>query len=374
MSCEGRETWFWFNIFVMSWTVWESYHAVETGLGWDYEKDTVVASDDQWANYLQVNTDATKFHEKGIEHSYQLTALFKDEIATGNSAYEPSQGTLPEDNAGPCRIEQDTQDTQEEMDVDTIFHNEEEHRECDNNQETGGVRENDACMDSDNNFQYDDEFDEMVADALLGVAVCVSTNYHTTYIVKESCCIGAIDGTQINVVTLVDQQLAYRERKGDCTQNVIAACSFDLKFTFVWARWEGSTHDSRILNEALSRPNLNFPKPPSGKYYVVDVGYANMPGYLAPYKGKARWTILKHMAPFPFPTQRLIVITSMALHNYIRQEAIADAEFQRYDDDEGYASDNDDMYTHATLSESSGMVDQQQEMGIIRDGIANSIW
>ncbi|XP_059650323.1 uncharacterized protein LOC132296099 [Cornus florida] len=190
---------------------------------------------------------------------------------------------------------------------------------------------------------------------------------------EMAACIGAIDGTHIDAVIPVDQQLAYRGRKGDCTQNVIAACSFDMKFTFVWAGWEGSAHDSRILNEALGRPNLNFPKPPSGKYYVVDAGYANMPGYLAPYKG-ARWAILKHMAPFPFPTQRLIVIASMALHNYIRQEAIADAEFRRYDDDEGYASDNDDMYTRVTLSESSGTVDQQQEMSIIRDGIANSIW
>lgn len=79
------------------------------------------------------------------------------------------------------------------------------------------------------------------------------------------------------------------------------------------------------------------------KYYVVDVGYPNIPGFLAPYKGigyhrsdyqngrqpregkgkfnychsslrniiercfgvwKARWPILKQMSPFPFETQR----------------------------------------------------------------------
>ncbi|XP_059627483.1 L10-interacting MYB domain-containing protein-like [Cornus florida] len=134
------------------WKIWYKLKREETGLGWDYEKDTVVASDDWWVNYLQVNPDAAKFREKGIEHSYQLTALFKDGITTGNSAYGPSQGTLPEDNAGPCPIEQDTQDTQEEMDVDTIFHNEEEHREYDNNQETGGVRENDGTRKKSEDF------------------------------------------------------------------------------------------------------------------------------------------------------------------------------------------------------------------------------
>ncbi|CAN6227594.1 unnamed protein product [Urochloa humidicola] len=27
-----------------------------------------------------------------------------------------------------------------------------------------------------------------------------------------------------------------------------------------------------------------FPHPPPGKYYVVDAGYPNRPGYLSPYK------------------------------------------------------------------------------------------
>ena len=41
----------------------------------------------------------------------------------------------------------------------------------------------------------------------------------------------------------------------------MAAISFDLKFTYVLAGWEGSAHDSRILNDALSRPRgLRIPK------------------------------------------------------------------------------------------------------------------
>ena len=31
------------------------------------------------------------------------------------------------------------------------------------------------------------------------------------------------------------------------------AISFDLKFTYVLAGWEGSAHDSRVLNDAFAR-------------------------------------------------------------------------------------------------------------------------
>ncbi|KAI3794036.1 hypothetical protein L1987_36661 [Smallanthus sonchifolius] len=33
------------------------------------------------------------------------------------------------------------------------------------------------------------------------------------------------------------------------------------------------------------RPELQFPHPTGDKYYVVDAGYPNTKGYLAPYKG-----------------------------------------------------------------------------------------
>ncbi|GFP95360.1 hypothetical protein PHJA_001680300 [Phtheirospermum japonicum] len=72
-------------------------------------------------------------------------------------------------------------------------------------------------------------------------------------------CIGAIDGTHVDVVIPSNEQLAYRGRKGDCTQNVMAACSFDMKFTFVWAGWEETAHDSRIFNEVIHRLTLNSP-------------------------------------------------------------------------------------------------------------------
>ena len=39
---------------------------------------------------------------------------------------------------------------------------------------------------------------------------------------------------------------------------------------------------------------------------------------------KARFPILKRMAPYPFQVQRNIVIACVAIHNYIRKLSIAD--------------------------------------------------
>ncbi|PHT42330.1 hypothetical protein CQW23_16355 [Capsicum baccatum] len=45
------------------------------------------------------------------------------------------------------------------------------------------------------------------------------------------------------------------------TQNALAVINFNLKFTYVLAGWEGSTHDSRILKDALERPHgLQIPQ------------------------------------------------------------------------------------------------------------------
>ena len=35
---------------------------------------------------------------------------------------------------------------------------------------------------------------------------------------------------------------------------MLAAISFDLKFTYVLAGWEGSAYDLRVLNDAFARP------------------------------------------------------------------------------------------------------------------------
>ena len=64
-----------------------------------------------------------------------------------------------------------------------------------------------------------------------------------------------IDGTHVPVNFPFEIQGKFRGRKERTTQNVLAAITFDLKFIYVLAGWEGSAHDSRVLDDALSRPS-----------------------------------------------------------------------------------------------------------------------
>ena len=74
---------------------------------------------------------------------------------------------------------------------------------------------------------------------------------------------GAINGT--HVATNVPKHLAtpYLDRKRVTTKNILAACDFDLKFTFMMTNWEGSVHDACVLRVATNDPIYNFPHPPT---------------------------------------------------------------------------------------------------------------
>src|SRR6266540_3336732 len=112
-----------------------------------------------------------------------------------------------------------------------------------------------------------------------------------------------------------------------------------------------------------------------GKFYLVDSGYPNRPGYLAPYKGtkyhllefragprpsgkkevfnhlhsslrnviersfgvlKMKWRILLELPSYPMVKQSKIIHACMALHNFIRDSDLPEIEFDQCDEDEYY--------------------------------------
>ncbi|XP_024023164.1 uncharacterized protein LOC112092117 [Morus notabilis] len=100
-------------------------------------------------------------------------------------------------------------------------------------------------------------------------------------------CVSAIDGTHIPCTPIgVSNPMAYRNRKGVNSQNILTACSFDMKFMYLLSGWEGSAHDERVLTDALSNPRFKFPRPPPGNYYLVDAAYVNNDCFLTPYRGE----------------------------------------------------------------------------------------
>ncbi|KAH6816017.1 nuclease HARBI1-like protein [Perilla frutescens var. frutescens] len=185
-------------------------------------------------------------------------------------------------------------------------------------------------------------------------------------------CIEAIDGTHISTMVPGREVSSFRNHYGIQSHNVLAACNFDLQFMYVLSRWEGSAHDSKLLNDALSRRNgLHMPQ---GKYFLVDCGFANRRQFLAPLRGvryhlkdfggqdrhprnasglfnlrhaslrnvierifvvfKSQFTIFKTAPPFPFQTQPELVLACTGLHNFLQKECHSDEFPAEYEKDQ----------------------------------------
>lgn len=75
-----------------------------------------------------------------------------------------------------------------------------------------------------------------------------------------------MDGTHIKAHVPASRQTSFRGRKQIITQNVMCCCDFDMKFTFVYAGWEGTANDSRVFMNAVGNEENNFPWAPEGTY------------------------------------------------------------------------------------------------------------
>ena len=47
----------------------------------------------------------------------------------------------------------------------------------------------------------------------------------------------------------------YKTRKNEIATNVLGVCSQDMQFIYILPGWEGSTTNSRVLRNAISRRN-----------------------------------------------------------------------------------------------------------------------
>ncbi|XP_066344631.1 uncharacterized protein [Miscanthus floridulus] len=229
-------------------------------------------------------------------------------------------------------------------------------------------------------------------------------------------CIGALDGTHVRVFLSPEEQVRYIGKTGIATQNVLAVCDFDMRFTYVAAGQPGSLHDTSVLYHALEADVDVFPHPPQGKYYVVDAGYPNRPGYLAPYMGeryhlpewhrgmepntpkekvnhihssvrnviersfgvlKMKWQILYKMPGYSMATQKKIVAATMVLHNFIREHASVDVDFANFDRDPTFMPTIPERYNKYAVSQhaSDGSTSESSfvTMDTFRDNMATSI-
>ena len=83
---------------------------------------------------------------------------------------------------------------------------------------------------------------------------------HPKYATYFTDCLGALDGTHIDVHVSPGDAARYRNRKGHLSQNVLAVCDFDMQFTYVLAGWEGSAHDGSVLRDAIYQHDFKTPE------------------------------------------------------------------------------------------------------------------
>ncbi|KAG6486803.1 hypothetical protein ZIOFF_055383 [Zingiber officinale] len=129
-------------------------------------------------------------------------------------------------------------------------------------------------------------------------------------------CVGALDGTHIRVKVSDEDAPRYRGRKDWPTTNVLAACSFDLKFTYILSGWEGTASDSRIVKNALSRRDKLLI--PHGKYYLVDSGFMLKRGLITPYRG-IRYHLKEYSRCGPTNAKELFNLRHASLRNAIER-------------------------------------------------------
>ncbi|KAL4582191.1 hypothetical protein LXL04_006733 [Taraxacum kok-saghyz] len=398
------------------WKLYDRLMRLETGIGGT--RSLIDASEEWWAEKINVNKDFAKFKDTNLDiYATPYAPLFQDSVAVGDHTMTPLQfqdgenmvgkgdsdeinladedgllPSFPEDSSnkrkkssGQKRTTESKSSYEEKLDVVLEALSTKSTQTFPQNTSFPTLED---CMPIVSSFPGFEEGSEQYAKAkfvkMSAVIIKPDENYNQNvpdYILNNpryypifKDFIGAIDGTHVKASVAQHEQAKYIGRKGYATQNIMVVCDFNMCFTFVWAGWEGTTHDTRIFNESLQRSELHFPRPMGEKYYVVDAGYPNTRGYLAPYKGatiryhlpdfqrtqtpalrapsgaketfnfrhsslrniiertfgvwKARWAILRDIhVNFTYDDQVKLVLASMAMHNYIRKSGIIDETF-----------------------------------------------
>jgi hypothetical protein len=153
--------------------------------------------------------------------------------------------------------------------------------------------------------------------------------------------------------------------------------------------------------------------PSIGNFYLVDSGYTNKAGYLAPYRGqkyhfqefhqgtmprgkkehfnythsrlrnviersfgvlKNKWRILFKIQSYPLHKQTKIIVACMALHNFIRESQLADKEFDRCDRDENYQPLLEETRRRRRNRRDLEMEQDSVDMNQLRDSIADGLF
>ncbi|XP_024030534.1 uncharacterized protein LOC112094269 [Morus notabilis] len=185
-------------------------------------------------------------------------------------------------------------------------------------------------------------------------------------------CVGAFDGTHVPCVPPPGNPEVWRNMKGFYSQNVLGVCSFDMKFTYMVAGWEGSAHDARVLTSATETSEKKFPI--STVRNVIERTFGVW---------KARFRILKCINNYPIEKQVQIPIACVVLHNFIHMYNHNDDLLNQYTrngvpaieiDPENADQDVNQDHNPDWAMEQNHNSANRRQMNILRDEMATSMW
>ena len=223
--------------------------------------------------------------------------------------------------------------------------------------------------------------------------------------------IGAIDGVHTLVYPPQSERAKCRNRKGQLSLNHLAACNFEMEFTYLLAGWEGSVADGFLFTEAVQNRGLSIP---NGKYYLADAGFSFTDGLLVPFRGvryhlrewaqgsekpqnrnelynlrhasyrnvverifgvmKRRWRIVREANSFSLVTNAKIISACAVLHNFIRKHD-TDDNMEPWVDEQDEDIDNANNYSIGNLPGSSGTHGAAfARATMLRENIADAMW
>lgn len=93
--------------------------------------------------------------------------------------------------------------------------------------------------------------------------------------------IGTIDGVHTLVSPPKSEHAKCHNRKGQLSLNHLAACDFNMWFTYVLSGWEGSVADGFLFAKATASHDLSIPP---NKYYLADTGFVMTPKLMLPFR------------------------------------------------------------------------------------------
>jgi hypothetical protein len=86
-----------------------------------------------------------------------------------------------------------------------------------------------------------------------------------------------------------------------------------------------------------------------------------------------KWWILLGIPSYPLEKQSKIILACMALHNFIRDSAMSDKDFDRCDEDETYMPMPMPTENSSQLSDGDIHIGNDGDMNAFRDSICNAL-